>query len=537
MYKSTILIVALSLCILLATRMQAQPKADSGVEKKAGTPTIDVTELNISDKTLKLCYEIKNDSEQDIWICEDINLGDRAFEVFLAEDGQTLLIRRRLDVPLNVFRAPPIGRYVRLRMGQSRTESLLFPLPVYLRPVFTSGAPTQGTVYVKRLVLNIGFYAEDLPGMVRRILEAAENINDENSTNNSALIKKWIGGVLVFTTTNEHLRARDEKVVIPWSNQVLKGERVLQATVDDLHIPYSSEVQELPAPNLSGCTRVEIQYQPSMLEYFFPYAGQQSLLSPSEKEYLQSLRTIVVDDRERLKAFAQNVNEALDGGIITEGSTAHVICYHDGERLTSFTVYDDTAIETEEKQRFWYSHGLKSLRMLTPQILQPFELRVQCASNLKNLWHRLRLYHVAQKAPTNLKEYWELYRNQGIRKAHPLDSSGKSEMVYPVSSEWCDALLRGYRVAGGGDSVIIRQHMCPSAGEGKCHYAMNLNCEPNSPPDTVLLFETRAGWNQHGGPKLFTFDNHDPKGGCVLLNDGTVKFIRTKEELQQLRWK
>jgi hypothetical protein len=28
--------------------------------------------------------------------------------------------------------------------------------------------------------------------------------------------------------------------------------------------------------------------------------------------------------------------------------------------------------------------------------------------------------------------------------------------------------------------------------------------------------------------------NHDPKGGCVLLNDGTVKFIRTKEELQQL---
>jgi hypothetical protein len=34
------------------------------------------------------------------------------------------------------------------------------------------------------------------------------------------------------------------------------------------------------------------------------------------------------------------------------------------------------------------------------------------------------------------------------------------------------------------------------------------------------------------GPDLFTFDNHDPKGGCVLLNDGTVKFIRTKEEAE-----
>jgi hypothetical protein len=32
-------------------------------------------------------------------------------------------------------------------------------------------------------------------------------------------------------------------------------------------------------------------------------------------------------------------------------------------------------------------------------------------------------------------------------------------------------------------------------------------------------------------------DSHEPKGGCVLFNDGAVKFIRTKEELQQLRWK
>ena len=68
-------------------------------------------------------------------------------------------------------------------------------------------------------------------------------------------------------------------------------------------------------------------------------------------------------------------------------------------------------------------------------------------------------------------------------------------------------------------------------------YAMNPDCEPNSPPDTVLLLEAEPSWNRHGGPALFTFDNHDPKGGLVLLNDGTVKFIRTEEELTQLRWK
>jgi len=52
----------------------------------------------------------------------------------------------------------------------------------------------------------------------------------------------------------------------------------------------------------------------------------------------------------------------------------------------------------------------------------------------------------------------------------------------------------------------------------------------------VLLFEAEAGWNQHGGPELFTFDNHDPRGGCVVLKDRTVKFIRTEEKLRQLRW-
>ena len=88
------------------------------------------------------------------------------------------------------------------------------------------------------------------------------------------------------------------------------------------------------------------------------------------------------------------------------------------------------------------------------------------------------------------------------------------------------------------DHWIRKPLICPSTSEGnKCNYAMNPDCKPDSPGDMVLLFETKAGWNQHGGPELFTFNNHDPRGGCVLLNDGTVKFIRTTEELQQLRWK
>ena len=137
-------------------------------------------------------------------------------------------------------------------------------------------------------------------------------------------------------------------------------------------------------------------------------------------------------------------------------------------------------------------------------------------------------------------------------------------MAWPAPCEWCDVLPRR-RLAGnpGAAERIMREFVCPGAGEGRCHYAMNPACRPGSPPDMVLLFETKAGWNQSGGPELFTFDHHDaqggfvplndgtvkfvlercmfghhnPKGGLVLLHDGTVKFIRTKEELKQLRWK
>jgi hypothetical protein len=87
------------------------------------------------------------------------------------------------------------------------------------------------------------------------------------------------------------------------------------------------------------------------------------------------------------------------------------------------------------------------------------------------------------------------------------------------------------------DRFVTKPFKCPSTGEGKCHYGMNSDCTYDSPGDLVLLFEARAGWNQHGGPELFAFDNHDPRGGCVLLNDGTVRFVRTPAELRELRWK
>jgi hypothetical protein len=150
----------------------------------------------------------------------------------------------------------------------------------------------------------------------------------------------------------------------------------------------------------------------------------------------------------------------------------------------------------------------------------PFAFRIECAHNLRNLWHRLRLYHKAKQMS---------YTGGVIKVAEPIPPE------YPNPDQWRDSLVKAYVPLAGKEAYLSLAHKCPTEGNSKL-YAMNPNCKPDSPADMVLLFEANSGWNKYGDPGLFTFDNHDPKGGCVLLNDGTVKFIRTDEELRQLRW-
>jgi prepilin-type processing-associated H-X9-DG protein len=99
--------------------------------------------------------------------------------------------------------------------------------------------------------------------------------------------------------------------------------------------------------------------------------------------------------------------------------------------------------------------------------------------------------------------------------------------------KWCDLLVQ----YGGIDE---KQFVCKSAlrggDKGRCHYAMNPNCEPNSPEDVVLLFETKGGWNRFGGPEILTFENHKEKGCNVLFNDGHVKFVKPGQ-VSKLKWK
>jgi len=264
-----------------------------------------------------------------------------------------------------------------------------------------------------------------------------------------------------------------------------------------------------------------------MFEYFFPYLSQQSLLNADETKHLQSEKKALLDDQQSIKVLTDELKKGVHGGIVTTECSrkAQVVCYNESKPLFAFVLYDERAIVTQEGQCFWYSGGLQDIKNLTlpAREAMPFGLRVDCAANLKRLWYRLRLYHKAKQTH---------YTDEGeVKLGEPTPPE------YPVPDQWCDSLVQAYVPLGGSEARILESHKCPSASDGKCHYAMNPNCKYDSLGDMVLLFETKAGWNQHGGPELFTFDNHDPKGGCVLMNDGTVKFIRTKEELRQLRWK
>jgi hypothetical protein len=367
---------------------------------------------------------------------------------------------------------------------------------------------------------------------VRRIDEAQEA--SERSTASTPAVLEVFGDALSFNYSRERLRNREEEMVIVYTHQKLTGEKMARTAVNGLRIPCqkrqgpsAEQIQRWYEPGLgpdvTACVKLEIRFTPSALEYLFPWAIERSLLSQEELQYLRSDYGLLIQDRNVLRPFArQIIHGSPFTEVVPENKMVHFDCYDSNDHLTPLNLYANGVVETQEKERFHYLSDPVRVAALVPEIRR-LENRVQCATNLRDLYHRLRLYNLAVA---------------GHEKRPPL----KGTVIYPTAANWFDSItspgaLPPSLMKRFWFGNLTKAHVCPSVGKGKSTYAMNPNCEPNSPPEVVLLFETKSGWNQHGGPELFTFDNHDPKGGLVLLNDGTVKFIRTEEELMQLRWK
>ena len=109
--------------------------------------------------------------------------------------------------------------------------------------------------------------------------------------------------------------------------------------------------------------------------------------------------------------------------------------------------------------------------------------------------------------------------------------SNRYDLKYPAKDKWCDLLAEHADV----NEIYICRGAFKCGDKGRCHYAINPNCGPNSPPNTVLLFETKGGWNQYGGPEILTTEHHEGKGCNILFNNGDVNFVETKQ-LSELKW-
>ncbi len=176
MSRNICLMLALTVCVFSSRCAQAESADDPNSELEE-VPTIELTKLDVNDTNLELSWKIKNNTDHDVWICDNVDVVTTFdFEAYLCEDEQSLLIRRRHDVPTIWQWVMAVeGRYVLLRSGQERMESTSLAVPVVPRRVFASELATSD--HARRLVLEIGFYNEDLPGMIRDILEMAEKLN------------------------------------------------------------------------------------------------------------------------------------------------------------------------------------------------------------------------------------------------------------------------------------------------------------------------------------------------------------------------
>ncbi|MHC4807961.1 MAG: hypothetical protein ACYTBX_17110, partial [Planctomycetota bacterium] len=102
----------------------------SAKNNEAGVPTIAITSIDVNDTTLKLSYDIRNESGKDVWILVGFGKTEVIAEVFMDTDDRTLLIRNRLDVAWRGGNGIPYGRCVLLRAGQTQRETVTLAIPV-----------------------------------------------------------------------------------------------------------------------------------------------------------------------------------------------------------------------------------------------------------------------------------------------------------------------------------------------------------------------------------------------------------------------
>jgi len=159
-----------------------------------GQVTLRISPLRIRNDRWDLLYEVCNDSEREIWLCDDVDTESPVdFETVASLDGSTLSIRLRLGIPLGWWRFQPTnGRYVRLAARQRYTSVLWFALPVRQQPVFSSRSAhhPEEQRQANRLVLEVGYFPGDLSMKVQTLIRDANEVTDQWRTADEQFFKR-----------------------------------------------------------------------------------------------------------------------------------------------------------------------------------------------------------------------------------------------------------------------------------------------------------------------------------------------------------
>jgi len=243
-----ILFVA-SLCALSGIGVRSRASDGIVAQCSEGDMTILLNKLEVTDETLELSFDIRNDSEDDIWFCQSNGIHESRFEVYLDADRRTLVLRRRLHV--NMERLPFMGiypgSYSRLGPGETHRESVSIDLPAVPGVVFADVLPGDGRLELSRLAVEIGYYAEDLPELIQAVLSQAAELHDDSGPSlEGRIIGRYFKGFVVqrdfrglagFEKLNQD-RDLSEEVGVQYTWQALHGEHCARLVVDGLAIPY-----------------------------------------------------------------------------------------------------------------------------------------------------------------------------------------------------------------------------------------------------------------------------------------------------------
>lgn len=101
----------------------------------------------------------------------------------------------------------------------------------------------------------------------------------------------------------------------------------------------------------------------------------------------------------------------------------------------------------------------------------------------------------------------------------------------PSASKWCDA-IQAYVQSP-------KPYQCAANPGLRCAFAFNQKLsgrkEGDFDPQTVLFFESSAGWNAAGGRELFSAHPHSRTRIVVGFADGSVQQL-PRSQLETLRW-